>query len=177
MLSSGSMTAGYVLFDTALGRCGLAWRGSAVLALQLPERDEAKTRASLLEHLPEAVERKPPRNVQRAVRGIRALLRGERVDLSDVEIDLSGVPPFHRRVYEALRAIPVGETISYGELARRLGAPGAARAVGQALGRNPCAILVPCHRVLAAAGRVGGFTAPGGTATKLRLLALEAGRA
>lgn len=171
------MAAGYFLFDTALGRCGVAWRGSAVAALQLPERDDATTRASLLERVPEAVERKPPRAVQRAVRGITALLRGEQVDLADVEIDLSGVPPFHRRVYEVARTVPAGQTISYGELARRLGAPGAARAVGQALKRNPCAILVPCHRVLAAAGAPGGFTAPGGIATKLRLLTLEAGEA
>jgi methylated-DNA-[protein]-cysteine S-methyltransferase len=106
-----------------------------------------------------------------------ALLRGEARDLSAIALDMDGLPSFQRRVYEAARAIPPGETLSYGEVAARLGAPGSARAVGQALGRNPFAIVVPCHRVLAAGGKAGGFSANGGVATKLRLLALEGARA
>ena len=115
--------------------------------------------------------------MQRALDGIVALLRGEASDLSAVALDMERVPPFHRRVYEAARTIPPGATLSYGEIAARLGAPGSARAVGQALGRNPFAIVVPCHRVLAAGGKVGGFSANGGVTTKLRLLSIEGARA
>jgi len=112
--------------------------------------------------------------VQHAVEGISALLHGERSDLSAVELDMDGVPSFHRRVYQITRTIAPGATLSYGEIAARLGAPGSARAVGQALGRNPFAIIVPCHRVVAAGGKVGGFSATGGTTTKLHLLSIEA---
>jgi len=111
--------------------------------------------------------------VGRAVEDMKALLRGEARDLSGIVLDMDAMPSFHRRVYEAARAIPPGSTLSYGEIAARLGAPGSARAVGQALGRNPFAIIVPCHRVLAAGGRTGGFTASGGVTTKLRMLAIE----
>ena len=86
---------------------------------------------------------------------------------------MEGVPPFHRRVYEAAREIPPGDTLSYGAIANRIGSPGSARAVGQALGRNPFAIVVPCHRVVAANGKLGGFSANGGVTTKANLLALE----
>src|ERR1019366_5100165 len=119
--------------------------------------------------------RKGARAVPRALDAIATLLRGESADLSAVLLDMNAVTPFHRRVYEVARTIPAGETSSYGELATRLGAAGSARAVGQALGRNPFALLVPCHRVLAAGGRVGGFTANGGVTTKLRLLSIEDG--
>lgn len=165
----------FALFDTPVGRCAIAWRGTHVVELHLPEGGDALSRARMLERFPGAEEGRPPRAVQRAIERVQALLRGERVELGEIDLDLDGVPPFHRRVYELARTIPPGVTIGYGELAERLGAPGAARAVGQALRRNPCAILVPCHRVLAAGGKVGGFTAAGGTATKLRLLELERG--
>jgi methylated-DNA-[protein]-cysteine S-methyltransferase len=111
--------------------------------------------------------------VRRAIDGIVALLRGEASDLSAVALDMNAVPAFHRRVYDAARGVAPGSTVTYGEIAARLGEPGAARAVGQALGRNPFAIIVPCHRVLAAGGKVGGFSANGGVATKLRLLSIE----
>ncbi len=165
---------GFTLFDTAIGRCAIAWSGRGILAVQLPEADERKTRARLIRRFPQAHEAPPPPAVARALEGIAALLRGERIDLSAVALDLDGVPPFHRRVYEVTRTIAPGVTRSYGEIAARLGAPRSARAVGQALGRNPFAILVPCHRVLAAGGKPGGFSANGGVATKLRLLAIEA---
>ena len=165
---------GFTLFDTAIGRCAIAWSGRGILAVQLPEADERKTRARLIRRFPQAHEASPPPAVARALEGIAALLRGERIDLSAVALDLDGVPPFHRRVYEVTRTIAPGVTRSYGEIAARLGAPRSARAVGQALGRNPFAILVPCHRVLAAGGKPGGFSANGGVATKLRLLAIEA---
>jgi methylated-DNA-[protein]-cysteine S-methyltransferase len=111
--------------------------------------------------------------VQRAADQIVTLLRGEASDLSSIALDMDRLPPFHRRVYEVARGIGPGTTLSYGDLAARLGRPGAARAVGQALGRNPFAIVVPCHRVLAAGGRIGGFSASGGVGTKLRLLSIE----
>jgi methylated-DNA-[protein]-cysteine S-methyltransferase len=164
---------GFAIFDTAIGRCGIAWGGGRVVSVQLPEASELATRARLVRRFPGAVEGPPPRYVARAIDGIVALLRGDAVDLSSVALDMEGVPPFHRRVYEATRAIPRGSTLSYGEIADRINAPGAARAVGQALGRNPFPILVPCHRVLAAGGRTGGFTATGGVSTKLRMLAIE----
>lgn len=166
-------TRGFALFDTAIGHCGIAWSGDAVAGVQLPESREAATRARLQRRFPAAREATPPAAVRRAIDAIRALLDGERPDLSAIALDMAGVPAFHRRVYEAARAIPPGATQSYGEIATRLGAPGSARAVGQALGRNPFAIVVPCHRVTAAGGRLGGFSANGGAATKLRLLAIE----
>ncbi|WP_437725811.1 methylated-DNA--[protein]-cysteine S-methyltransferase [Sorangium sp. So ce861] len=172
------MTAlGFLLFDTAIGRCGIAWGARGVALLQLPEGREEGTRARLLERMPGALEAPPPPDVQRAVDGIAALLRGEASDLSGVPLDMERVPPFHRRVYEVARTIPPGATLSYGDIAARLGSVGSARAVGQALGRNPFAILVPCHRVLAAGGKVGGFSANGGVTTKLRLLEIERARA
>lgn len=168
------MTAdGFSLFDTPIGACGIAWGGDGVVGVQLPEGRADATRARLRRRFPQAGELPPPAAVRRAVDAIQALLRGEPADLSGVPLDMRAVPDFQRRVYEAARAIPPGATRSYGELARQLGAPGAARAVGQALGRNPFAIVVPCHRVLAAGGRMGGFSAGGGVRTKLRMLAIE----
>jgi len=172
------MTArSFALFDTAIGRCGIAWGGGGIVGVQLPEAREQGTRARVLARFPDAREGQPPADVKRAQRGIVALLRGEASELADVALDMDGVPPFHRRVYQVARTIPPGATLSYGEIAARLGAPGSARAVGQALGRNPFAIVVPCHRVLAAGGKVGGFSANGGITTKLRLLSLEGAQA
>lgn len=172
------MTAcGLALFDTAIGRCGIVWGERGVVGVQIPEKDAHATRACLRRRAPEARETSPPPAVQRAVDAIVMLLRGEASDLSAVALDMEGISPFHRRVYEIARTIPPGATRSYGEVAAQLGAPGAARAVGQALGRNPFAIVVPCHRVVAASGRPGGFSANGGVTTKLRLLSIEAGRA
>ncbi len=169
---------GFALFDTAIGPCGIAWGERGVVGVQLPAGGgEPATRERLRGSFPDAPEAPPPPDVARAIDAIVALLRGEPNDLSAVALDLGGVPPFHRRVYEAARAIPPGETLTYGEIAARLGEPGAARAVGQALGRNPFAIVVPCHRVLAAGGKSGGFSAPGGVTTKLRMLAIEGARA
>jgi methylated-DNA-[protein]-cysteine S-methyltransferase len=167
---------GFLLFDSAIGRCGIAWGPGGVRGVQLPERGEAGTRARLQRRFPRLRESPPLPEVQQVVESIVALLRGEAPDLGAVALDLEGVPPFDRRVYQLARTIPPGETLSYGELARRLGTPGAARAVGQALGRNPLPIVVPCHRVVAADGRVGGFSADGGVRTKVRLLSIEAAR-
>ncbi len=164
----------FALFDTAIGRCAIAWGGRGVVGVRLPEAREPDTRARLLERFPGGREAPPPPDVRRALNGVTALLCGEPSDLCAVALDMERVPPFHRRVYEVARTIPPGATLSYGDIADRLGAHGAARAVGQALGRNPFAVIVPCHRVLAAGGKVGGFSANGGIATKLRLLSIEA---
>jgi O-6-methylguanine DNA methyltransferase len=169
----GMRTQSFTLFDTAIGRCGIAWSGPEVAGVHLPERREIDTYARLRRRFPGAREALPPPEVQRAVDGIVALLSGEPSDLSRIALDMRRVPLFDRLVYEVARTIPPGETLSYGEVASRLGDRSLARDVGQALGRNPFAIIVPCHRVMAAGGKVGGFSANGGVATKLRLLAIE----
>jgi methylated-DNA-[protein]-cysteine S-methyltransferase len=170
------MTAfGFALFDTAIGQCGVAWSERGIVGVQLPEAGEAETRERMLHRFPTAAESAPPPRVQQALDRIVALLEGGNSDLSTVALDMDGVPPFHRRVYELARTIPPGKTLSYGVIAAQLGARGAARAVGQALGHNPFPIVVPCHRVLAAGGKIGGFSAHGGAATKRRMLAIEDG--
>jgi methylated-DNA-[protein]-cysteine S-methyltransferase len=167
---------GFTLFDTQIGPCGIAWGDRGVIAVQLPEGDEAKTRARLLRRCPHAREAAPPAAVQDAIEGIISLLRGEGRDLSAIALDMDGLPSFDRRVYEVARTIAPGATLSYGEISARLGARDLAREVGQALGRNPFPIIVPCHRVLAAGGKAGGFSANGGITTKLRLLTIERAR-
>ncbi len=169
------MTArSFALFDTTIGACGIAWGERGIAAVQLPEASEQKTYARLQRRFPEAREAPPTPEVQRAVDGITALLRGEAIDLTAIALDIEELPAFNRRVYEVARAIPPGATLSYGEIAAKLGEPPqAARDVGQALGQNPIPIIVPCHRVLAANGKPGGFSASGGVTTKLRLLTIE----
>jgi methylated-DNA-[protein]-cysteine S-methyltransferase len=174
--SAGHTARGFALFDTPIGRCGIAWGERGLVGVQLPEASEAKTRARLRRRFLDAREAPPPPPVRRAIEGIVALLHGEAIDLAAVALDMDGVPPFERRVYEVARTILPGATLSYGDIAARLGAPGEARAVGQALGHNPFPLVVPCHRVLAAGGKVGGFSANGGIATKLRLLSIEGAR-
>ena len=162
-------TTGYTTFETALGACGIAWGPRGIVAVQLPEADERALRRAV----PGARRAAPPADVRRAIEEIVGLLDGEPRDLSTIALDMERVPEFNRRVYAVARAIPPGETLTYGEVAERVGERGAAQAVGQALGRNPFPIVVPCHRVLAAGGGLGGFSAPGGVATKRRMLAIE----
>lgn len=169
-------TQAYALFPTPIGHCGIAWSERGLTGVQLPEQDEAATRARMGRRFPRCSEAIAPPRVQEAIDAVVALLSGAPTapaDLSQVLLDMDGVPPFHQRVYELARRLSPGETVTYGELARQLGDPGAARAVGQALGANPFAPVVPCHRVLAADGRAGGFSANGGISTKLRLLLIE----
>jgi len=166
-------TAGFALFETAVGTCGIAWNERGVAGVQLPERTVAAMRATMARRFPGIGEAPLPSYVRSAIDAMTALLRGESIDLSSIVLDMSGVQPFSRRVYDASRRIPAGATATYGAIAERLGARGAARAVGQALGRNPFPIVVPCHRVLAAGGAMGGFSAPGGVDTKRRLLEIE----
>jgi methylated-DNA-[protein]-cysteine S-methyltransferase len=171
------MTTSFALFETAIGTCGIAWGVRGVTRAWLPDRDDAALRRRIARRLGGAREEVPPAEIRPAVDGIVALLAGAASDLSQVPLDLEDVPDFHRRVYAIAREIPPGQTLSYGEIARRLGDPSQARAVGQALGANPIPIVIPCHRVLAADGRMGGFSAPGGVATKLRVLEIEGAKA
>jgi len=166
----------YMLFRTAIGPCGIAWGARGVVALQLPEASESATLARLLRRHSGAGLRRPAREIQRTVDDIVALLAGEPRDLLHVQLDMTSVPPFHRSVYAVVRNIAPGRTRSYGEVAALCGDRHAARAVGQAMARNPFPIIVPCHRVLAAGGKSGGFSANGGVTTKLRLLAIEGAR-
>ena len=166
-------TRGFTLFDTAIGCCAVAWGDAGLTGVFLPEADRARTQARLERRHPDAVPMEPPDRVRAAIAGMTALLDGEPVDLTGVELDMQDGPDFFRRAWALARAIPPGQTVTYGELARRLGEPGAARAVGEAMGKNPFPIVVPCHRVVAAGGRTGGFSAPGGAATKLRMLKIE----
>jgi methylated-DNA-[protein]-cysteine S-methyltransferase len=163
----------FAIFDTAIGRCGIAWGPRGVSAVQLPMGNEEKTRARIRQRYGDIPEVAPPAEVQRAIDGIVELLDGKPNDLADVVLDLEGVPEFHRGVYEIARSIPPGKTMTYGDIAKRLGGIELSRDVGQALGRNPCPIVVPCHRVLAAGGKPGGFSANGGVVTKLKMLAIE----
>jgi methylated-DNA-[protein]-cysteine S-methyltransferase len=163
----------FCLFDTAIGRCGIAWGATGIVAVQLPEADDAGTRARMLRNCAGAREGDPDGDVAAAIDAITALLRGDDVDLCGIALDESVVSEFDRRVYAIARAIPRGATLTYGEVARRLGDASLARAVGQSLGRNPFAPVVPCHRVLAANGRIGGFSAQGGAALKARMLLAE----
>jgi methylated-DNA-[protein]-cysteine S-methyltransferase len=166
-------TLDFALFDTALGSCGIVWNESGIVGLQLPGANERATRDRVRRRYRTAQESTPPAEVQRAIGDIVALLDGEPRDLRYVRIDNTGIADFNRRVYETARTIPAGATLSYGEIAARLGDRNLARDVGEALGQNPIPIIVPCHRVLGSGGKTGGFSAPGGVATKLRLLSIE----
>jgi methylated-DNA-[protein]-cysteine S-methyltransferase len=163
----------YVFFETAIGTCGILWNERGLTGVHLPEGNPARMRASVTRRFPDASPGEPTPAVQHAIDGIVALFQGEKRDLREVALDFEGVPVFNRRVYELARTIPPGSTMTYGEIAIRLGAPGTARAVGQALGQNPWPIVVPCHRVLAADGGMGGFSAPGGVSTKRQMLEIE----
>lgn len=169
------MTApGFALFDTAIGRCGVAWGERGLTGVQLPQPNEAQTRTRLLQRAKsELVEVSPPEPVVQAIAGMTALLKGESADLGAIELDMSHVPEFNRGVYAIAREIPPGQTLTYGDIAKRLGGIELSRDVGQALGQNPFPIVVPCHRVLAAGGKPGGFSANGGVKTKLKMLAIE----
>jgi methylated-DNA-[protein]-cysteine S-methyltransferase len=164
---------GYTIFDTAVGRCGIAWGDAGIVGVQLPEEREIETRRRMLRQYPDARELAPPPNVEMAIEGIAALLRGEGADLSEVALDMSGIPAFNARVYAFARTIPRGETRSYGDVAASLRASGAVRSVAQAVARNPFVIIVPCHRVLEAGGYADKISPNGGSISKRRLLSIE----
>lgn len=164
---------GVALFGTAIGRCGIAWGEGGIVAVSFPDPRPETTLRRLRRRAPGAQVTSPPPHARRAIDGITELLAGEASDLTGIALDLDSVEPFERSVYRAACGISPGETRTYGELASAIGMPSEAREVGRALGRNPFPIIVPCHRVVAAGGGLGGFSAPGGTETKRRLLAIE----
>lgn len=163
----------FALFETTIGTCGIVWTARGICGVQLPEKDAVATRARVHRRHPTAVEADPSDEARRAIDGIVALLSGEKRDLTGIAIDDQSQAEFNKRVYAIARRIPPGQTMTYGEVAERLGDKTLARAVGQAMGENPTPIIMPCHRVLAASGKTGGFSAPGGVVTKLRLLTIE----
>ncbi len=163
----------FAVFETALGACGIIWNARAIAGVQLPDANEAATRARIARRHPGAQEAGAPPHVQRAIDGIVALLSGEPHDFGDVALDFGNASDFNRKVYDIALTIPPGRTMTYGEIAERLGDKLLARDVGTALGQNPIPIIMPCHRVLAAGGKSGGFSGAGGVVTKLRLLSIE----
>lgn len=163
----------FAMFETAIGLCGVVWGERGIVAVQLPQPDDMQTRKRIHQRYGAIGEATPPDDVKDAIDAMTALLAGERIDLSAITLDLDGVPAFNFQVYEIARTIPPGRTMTYGDIAKKLGGVQLSRDVGQALGRNPCPIVVPCHSVLAAGDKPGGFSANGGVVTKLRLLEIE----
>ena len=167
------MGRNYAIFDTGIGRCGIAWSEAGIVSVQLPETREIETRRRLYRLYPEAREQRPPVMVEIAIEGICTQLRGGTADLSHVPLDMTGIRPFDARVYDLTRTIPRGETLTYGEVAARLKASGAAHSVAQAIAKNPYMLIVPCHRVLEAGNYADRLSPYGGVISKRRLLALE----
>jgi methylated-DNA-[protein]-cysteine S-methyltransferase len=164
----------YLVFETANGFCGIAWNDVGITRFRLPEKSAEATERNLRRHLPGAVTGTPPPKVAEAVAAAQRYFNGEKIDFSAIELDLDGQEDFFKRIYAALRRVGYGHTTTYGTLAKELGAgPEAARDVGVAMATNPVPLIIPCHRVLAAGGKVGGFSAPGGSASKVRMLELE----
>lgn len=164
----------YFIFETANGFCGIAWSSNGIARFMLPASSAEATERGLLRRLPEAVPGTPTAEVLAAVTAAKRYFEGEKIDFSDVRLDLEGQDDFFRQIYDAARGVEWGRTTTYGTLAKQLGAgPQAARDVGQAMAKNPVPLIIPCHRVLAAGGKIGGFSAPGGSASKVRMLELE----
>ena len=163
------------LFDTAIGECGVAWNARGLVGVQLPEKDRGQTELRLAVKCRSTHAADVPPWVQSVISDIQRYLAGQPVDFSAITVDLDGIDDFRQKLYAALRGIGFGRTVTYGELAKQLGLTGweGARDVGEAMGKNPMPIVIPCHRVLAAGSKPGGFSAYGGTGTKQKLLALE----
>jgi len=163
------------VFDTAIGPCGVAWNDRGLTGVQLPEKDRAATERRLAAKAASAGAAEPPSAIATVIGDIRRYLAGEPVDFASVAVDLSGLDPYRQKLYATMRSLAWGRTTTYGELAKQLGASDweGARDVGEAMGRNPVPVVIPCHRVLAAGGKLGGFSAHGGAKTKAKLLALE----
>ena len=183
LVTSSAFPLGHSVFPTAIGFIAMAWSREGLVSLQLPGQDREATRRRLLRGLgeragafPAIEEGQLPPSIRRWVERIRAYASGEHADFSDVPVDLTGIDAFRRDIYTAARKLGYGETTTYGELAAGAGHPGEARETGQALGANPITIVIPCHRIMASGGRIGGFSAHGGIMTKRKLLAMENAR-
>lgn len=171
--NTSSTAAGYAIVDTAIGPIGIAWSDAGICNVALPERDRLRMEQRFAARLGGALPGEPPAALAPAIELVKRYASGESVDFSAVPVDLGGADDFRRAIYEAARKLGFGETTTYGALADRAGHPGKARETGEALGRNPVPLIVPCHRILAAGGKIGGFSAPGGSSTKEKLLGLE----
>jgi methylated-DNA-[protein]-cysteine S-methyltransferase len=170
----GQMTQHYLIFETAGGFCGIAWNDVGITRFQLPARSAEATERHLLRKLQGAEPGMPTPQVLEVVAAAKRYFDGEEVDFSDVRLDLDGQDGFFKQIYDVAREVGWGHTTTYGTLAKELGVgPEAARDVGQAMANNPVPLIIPCHRVLAAGGKVGGFSAPGGSVAKMRMLELE----
>lgn len=164
----------YLIFETTGGFCGIAWNNVGITRFQLPIRSAVAAERTLLRRVPGAERSAPIPEVVEAVAAVKRYFEGEETDFSRFRFDLGEQDAFFAQIYAAARRVGWGHTTTYGTLAKELGAgPEAARDVGQAMAKNPVALLIPCHRVLAAGGKIGGFSAPGGSAAKIRMLALE----
>ena len=164
----------YAVFATAAGFCAIAWSETGIASFQLPTRTAASAERSLLRRLPDAMPGPPTDEAADAIAAVTRYFEGEQIDFSGYTLDLGDQDAFFKRIYDVARQVGWGQTTTYGTLARELGAgPEAARDVGEAMAKNPVPLIIPCHRVLAAGGRIGGFSAPGGTTAKRRMLALE----
>jgi methylated-DNA-[protein]-cysteine S-methyltransferase len=163
----------YSIFDTAIGRCAIAWSDAGIVGIQLPEAREIDTRRRLFHIYPEARETKPTPNAEAAIEAIVGLLRGGAPDFSDIALDMRGIHSFDQRVYQITQRIHRGETLTYADVAARLGSPSAVRSVAQVLARNPFVIIVPCHRVLEAGGYADRMSPHAGLISKRRLLSIE----
>ncbi len=167
-------STGHVVFETALGFLGIAWNETGLTRLCLPQASREAVARRLLRLEGMAGEgAAQPQWVADLVRAVRAYAEGREIDFSQVPVDLAGVDDFHLAIYAAARALGHGQTTTYGELAKRAGHAGLARETGAALGANPVPLVIPCHRIMAAGGKIGGFSAPGGSASKARMLELE----
>jgi methylated-DNA-[protein]-cysteine S-methyltransferase len=171
-----SFVCGFSIFATAIADCAVAWGARGLTGIWPPESNAARLRVRVARRRPQARELVPPPRVASAILAITRLLNGERLDLRDIDIEDTTLDPFDRRVYDAARAIAPGRVVTYADLAARIGGASSARSVGQSLGRNPFPIVVPCHRIVAAGGELGGFSAPGGSASKRCLLTIENAR-
>jgi methylated-DNA-[protein]-cysteine S-methyltransferase len=169
------MSTHYSVFDTALGFAGLAWSDAGIVRFQLPSASADATARNLLRRAPDAIESAPPTHIADAIAAVKRYFAGEKVDFSGLALDLSTQDETFRTIYAAARRVDYGETTTYGGLAKTIGRSDweAARDVGQAMAKNPVPLIIPCHRVLAAGGKIGGFSAPGGSDTKVKMLALE----
>ena len=164
----------YCVFETAMGFCAIAWSERGVTRFQLPTKNAEAAERLMRRRAPGAEAAEPPPSVAAAIAAAKRYFEGEETDFSGVEVDLDGCDPFFAKIYAALRKVGWGRTTTYGALAAEIGAGReAARDVGEAMARNPAPLIIPCHRVLAAGGKIGGFSAPGGAQTKIRMLTLE----
>jgi methylated-DNA-[protein]-cysteine S-methyltransferase len=164
----------YYVFETAAGFCTIAWSSAGIARFHLPTSTAEATERSLLRRLVDAEAATPPAEVSAVIEAAKRYFAGEKVDFSDVSLDLGAQDELFRKIYAATRRLGYGQTTTYGSIAKELGAgPEGARDVGQAMAKNPVPLIIPCHRVLAAGGKLGGFSAPGGATTKQRMLEME----